>query len=533
MMKRNVFLVALAVLLVASTAGLFAGGAGEKATTAVPKLRMFMGNSGVPHPPGVNPSDNFYINVVKKYAGVDLELEVPGYEDFATKTTLMLASGDIPDVVHTWIYNEAIKAAESGAFLDLKSYYDKSPVVQSLITPAMLEYTKTASGHYFLMPMRWNSPAGLGNYARYDLLQKYNGGKWPTSVDEWIAALKTIKNALPGTIPISAHIGTNAIFLYGQTLWYYYGVKPSFGSRIQDGKILADFTLPEYRAAVAMWRQLYTDGILDPEFATNDQPKREQRVENNNVVLLTDSAEQPRGYAAYLAEHGHPDWTFAIAPPLKTYPSVLRDVKYTRMSYLNLPVLLKWHGVYVSAKSKYKDKAWKVVEAFASPELRDAIIWGQQGVQYNIVDGKRVADPKGMADPNHTWALHLAILWGFPTITFSPVKTAEFESKIGADKLKILDDGLATWQKDAEANGIDRTAFLPTIDEVSKKMGDADAFAAEAATQAIIGRISMDDFDAKVAEYNRTYGWIWDQLTKQFQDNKEMLRTNGVKTVDW
>ncbi len=66
------------------------------------KLTMFMGNSGLAQPTGVDPSNNWAINVIEDYANVDLELEIPAYNDFPTKLNLLLASGNLPDIVHGW-----------------------------------------------------------------------------------------------------------------------------------------------------------------------------------------------------------------------------------------------------------------------------------------------------------------------------------------------------------------------------------------------------------------------------------------------
>jgi ABC-type glycerol-3-phosphate transport system substrate-binding protein len=534
---RRCGLLLLSLWLVAATAA-FAGGKAEAAGVP-PTLRLFMGNSGVPHPPGVNPSDNPYINYVKKYAGVNLEVEVPGYEDFATKASLMLASGNIPDVVHSYLLNDMTKAADSGLFLDLTGYYNKSAVMKKLITPEMLGFVKSPSGHNYYMPMRWDAPPGWGNYARSDLVMQYNNGKWPESVDEWIALLRTIKRAIPDSIPITAQTNPNGTFGYGDTLWIYYGVEPfgyPYGSRIQDGKIVPDFILPEYRAAVEMWRTLYSEGILDREYATNDGPKRIQRVLDNSVVLLSDyGGNQILPNIDGVAAQGKP-YTFAVTPPLKTYPSVLRDPKYANMVYKPLPVLVGpnfAHGMYVGAGSKYPDKAWKVIEAFATPEFFDLITWGQQGIQYTVANGKRVPNYTALNDPNHTWALHLSILWGFPSYTGSDVKMAAFESRLGAERFKTANDSLAIWKQAAEANGYDRSNFLPPIDEVNKKNGDSTAFIAEATDQAVMGKITMQEFDDRVAQYKTTYQGMYDLLTQQFQQMKDTLLKNGVKSASW
>jgi len=207
-------------------------------------MTMFMGNSGLVYPDGVDPSDNPYINIVEKYANVDLKLTVPGYADFKVKQDLMLASGQLPDIVHSWYTDDMIKAADDGAFIDLKKYYDKSPIMQKVITPDMLELTKTASGHYFRMPMAWKlSPQGSWMKTRYDLIEKYNNGTWPVTVDEWVAFMEKMHKADPTAIVMSNRVIGDNVLAYGSTpIFQLYGV-PVYGYRVTGGKVMSTFVI--------------------------------------------------------------------------------------------------------------------------------------------------------------------------------------------------------------------------------------------------------------------------------------------------
>jgi len=497
------------------------------------KLRMFMGDSGLPHPQGVDPSNNEFINIVEDYANVDLEMEVPKYEDFNTKFSLMLSSGDMPDIVHTWLNDDAIKAGDSGAFIDLKSYYDKSSVVQNIITPQMMEFAKSDSGHYYKIPMAWNTaPAGGGVYARYDLLQKYNGGVYPTTVDEWVAYLEKLKKEVPDIVPITCHNDSEKIFLYGQTFFTWYGAEPN-KFRMQDGKYISTFILPEYRAAVELFKKLYKEGILDKEFATNNQEKRTQRIINNNTALLNDTADQVIPIAQYYASQVKEtaNYSFAYCPALTEYPSVLKDPKYTYAG-LGLPINTG-HGVYISSNCKNPDRAWKVIEGFASPEMYDAIFWGKEGSEYVVKDGVKVPDAQKLSDENRSWSLHLAILFGF--VAGQDCKNAQAEQVLGTDRFKVVNDSLKIVADQANKVGIGIiNNFMPEkLEGVSDKLAESNQFISQATVQAIMGQITMDEFDAKVKAYQTKYGFISDTYTKYINEHKDYMRTNGCISVDW
>jgi len=99
-MRTRLFACAVALALIAAM-GAWASGGGESVAAAERvTLHMFMGNSGVPHPEGLDPNDNWFCKIIEDYANVDLIYEVPAYQDFVTKLNLLLASGNLPDIVH-------------------------------------------------------------------------------------------------------------------------------------------------------------------------------------------------------------------------------------------------------------------------------------------------------------------------------------------------------------------------------------------------------------------------------------------------
>lgn len=493
------------------------------------KMSMFMNNSGLAFTDGVDPSNNPFLNIIKDYANVDLEMEVPNYSDFKTKFNLMLSSGNLPDLVHTVYPDETNQRADEGAFLDLKAFYDKSPLIQKYITPQMMELAKSSSGHNYRIPMSWATvPQGDGVIVRYDLVVKYNGGKWPETVEEWIELLRKIKKAEPDSLPMSNRvINENAITYSGVPIFYWYGAKP-YSYRIESGKAVSTFTLPEYKAAVEVMKQLYDDGILDKEFATNDGAKWTEKKKNRNILFEVNSADQviPSGVAK--APEDATKET-QIAPPLKKYPAVLKDIKYVQPKK-QYPI--NTHGIYISAKTKDKDRAWKVIEGFASDKLHDAIFWGKEGEDFKVEDGKKIPiDGKGLSDPNRRYALSLALIFGFndrkePSIAAAQkvMDKNEFQRRI--DGMKILEDT-------AQATGLALESFVTLSTDASSKKAESNQFISTATIEAIMGKITMQQFDQRVDEYKKKYGFIYDEYTKYMNANKDQLKKLGVKEIEW
>ncbi len=211
------------------------------------KITMFMGNSGVAQPAGVDPSNNWAINVVEKYANVDLELEIPNYGDFATKCNLLLASGNLPDIIQSWIKADLVKAADAGAFLDLKAFWDKSPQMQKVCPTLNFELTKddTTTGKYWAIPMNAiGMEPGFGVLVRQELIDKYNGGKYPEDVQGYLDCFKAIKTAIPDSIPVvSRNMGTN-LFVNNASIFVMHGVYHPQRSYWRNGKFVEAITCP-------------------------------------------------------------------------------------------------------------------------------------------------------------------------------------------------------------------------------------------------------------------------------------------------
>jgi len=540
MRRRIVLFVLLATLVGVATWA--SGGQGEKVAPASQEkvtLTMFMNNAGVPQPVGVDPSDNWAINIIEKLANVDLVMEVPPYADVATKLNLLLASGNLPDIVHGTLVTEMAAAADAGAFIDLKKYYDASPVVQKVVPPVGMELAKSLGGKMWAIPMSTQGyDAGRGVLLRWDLLVKYNGGKQLETVEQYVAWLKWIKDTIPGSIPLSSRNGSGQMFINGQNFFWWYGAHP-YAGRIQDGKYISNFRLPEMKEAVKLYRQLYADGILDKEFATEPATQYFANITEKNVALQTNDIDQlVPGYGAnYVDKKLKPEvkgimWIFAA--PLKQYPAVLRDQKYTWGGTWG-PIA--GHRVAISAKSKYPDRAWKVLEAFSGPEIREVYAYGREGKEFKMENGQRVLIPgsklnkRDINDPDEQyWTIHLNFIQGFwPT----EARYWVAQQQVPAEDWKRVYDSSRPLHEWAVKIGPSFSQFLKTPAEISKVGAEQTAFISAAVAKTIMGELSMEDWDKQVADYMSQYGFVDDTWTKLINENKQNLLNWGCTQVNW
>lgn len=493
------------------------------------KLRMFFGDSGSAVPSGTDVSDEPFINIVEDYANVDLEVIQPAYADFQTQFNLMMTSGDLPDIIHCWFTDDCMKYGDQGAFLDLKEYYDNSPVVQNVISPEVMELSKSPSGHYYRIPQGTNgAKQGYGNAIRYDLLQEYNGGEFPTDVQGYIDFLYWVKETYPDSIPLSCRNSGNKIFLYGEVFFKWYGALPQ-SYNVIDGEVVSTFVLPQYRDAVELYRQLYADGILDKEFATNDPTAFGAKQSANNVAIYTEIPINQRGSNTNeVANNTGKFWMYT--PDLETYPEGVDEV-YTK-AFASPPISI--HGLYISSTSSNPDAAWKVIEGFSSEELREAVTWGTEGEQYTLGDdGKKIPIAEGMSADDFRYGNHFLITWGFGANT--EAQDALAEQSMGEEYWALQTQGFDQIAGEAEERGyalIDVYRFtgglLTAPESIQAKQDEIDQFTAEATVNAITGQISMEEFDQRVETYKSQYAFVDQDWTKVLQDNMDLLVEVGA-----
>lgn len=508
------------------------------AATQKPKieLTMFMNNSGLEHYPldTTDPSNNPFINIVEKISNVDLKLEVPPYKDYQTKFNLLLSSGQLPDILHTNYPDPTYKAAREGAFIDLKAYYDKSPIVKKLITPQMMDLAKDPiSGKNWRIPMAYDKgPQGGGIYTRFDLLEKYNAGKWPESVEEWVDVLRKIKKAEPDSLPFSTRIVGDQLFSYGGAVFFnLYGANP-YSYRIQGGKVIPNILLPEYKAAVELMKSLYDEGLFDKEFATSDSTIWGTKWANKNVLFQWNTTDQILPGQSAIMTTGtdvQKKYKYVFAPPLKKYPSVLSDPKYATVG-LGSPI--STHGLYISSKAKDKDRAWDVIEAFAAEELKEAIFWGKEGETYTVKDGKRTPIPEKLGAKERTWSRNLALLFGFTD--GQDAQNATYELQIGTPLFKQIQDSMKVLATEAQKIGLAGLPNFAESDDVLKKNSEMMQAINKFTSEAIMGRITMAQFDQEIKAWETKYRALkYDPIQKFIDSNKDSLRSLGYKMVDW
>lgn len=505
------------------------------------KLKMIVCSSGLSIPEGVDINNNAWTDAIKEWSNTDIEFDQPLYADYDQKLQLRLSAGDIPDIVHcigASYTTTAPQAARDGAFIELDDYYANSRNVKNVITAEQMEWVKeSTTGKNFFIPMRYEGlPQGDWIIARWDLVNKYNNGKWPTTVPEWLAFFEKVKQEIPDAMVLSNRLQKSgyALSYGGRVIYKLYGLSgPSGGGLVWDWdnqKFENEFVTPEYKAATNVMKDLYEKGILDKEFATTE--KWFDNKKTKNIVAEANSANQVglvRPNTPDFPEANSYEWR--MAAPLTEFPA---ETRYPEVAYGTKTNGLTGHALYISSKCKNPDRAFDVLEVLASEEFRDLCAWGTEGYSYKMEGDKKVPIPEvtklDASDPKvFRWQRQFLLIWGFPSSRPYDEAVAQL-----ADK-EFADEQIESTSKIDEI--VDKLFIAPgstpgyvASEDVTRKKADSAAQMSTITCNYIMGKMSEADFDKAVADWQAEFGFIADEYTKYVNSfDKAQADAMGIK----
>lgn len=280
---------------------------------------------------GPVPNDNVIVQELEKRLNIDLDLQWTPAAQIAERLNVMMASGDMPDVVVVPV-DEFMRWDAEGAFLDVTEYVKNAPNLQGKIGQDKWDYI-AKDGKYHGIP--WpDSPNKENIMIRKDWLDA-TGSKVPTTMDEMTEVLKKIvssdpdKNGQNDTYGFTVDLTKGKYVQTGiREAWIYGAFGLGNGWKEQNGKLTPAFLQPEMRPFLLWMKQQYDNGVLFKDFASapgtqkvNDfragksalamvnqrlkllsiDPSLKQ-IHPDAVTLFIDSPKGPNGDLAYRTE---------------------------------------------------------------------------------------------------------------------------------------------------------------------------------------------------------------------------------------
>lgn len=339
---------------------------------------------------------------ITKKTGISISIQQPTGNP-TEKLSLMLASGDYPDVVVMSRGDASLdKYITSGAFIALDELIEKSgPDIKEMYGDTLIKTRYKDGKNYYLA--NWY---GLDSDPVFGMLMRKNlvadlapdkaDGSTPLTTDEYEALLKNFKEknkTIDGkeTVPMTMNgenMGANLGTFKG--MW---GLRTYYDN---NGTLQYDVKDPKYREMLLYVNSLYREGLIEKEFAISKTQTWIQKLATGAVFSTPGAYWDPGNANGTLKKDGGDDNQFfpykVVAPGTETSQTTFGP----RSS-------LGWDAIAITKNNKHPEETIKLFNYLASDEGQHLLLWGKEGEQYTMVDGKRQPDPAFLQSFKDNW----------------------------------------------------------------------------------------------------------------------------------
>lgn len=219
---------------------------------------------------------------LKEDTGIEVEFIHPPAGQDSEKFNLMLASGELPDIVQYNLSNTsegAEQLIEKRYFAELSNEFlnDYAPNFAKKLSedPELAKSAKLNNGNYYgFAPWRTDDIMTVysGPIVRKDWLDDL-GLSTPETMDDWHEMLLRFKNDKGATAPLT--LSSTASFAAGLFSGAY-GVKLDYYTN--NGKVTHGIMEPEFKDFLTEMAKWYDEGLLDRDFASNSKEQTDTKM---------------------------------------------------------------------------------------------------------------------------------------------------------------------------------------------------------------------------------------------------------------
>ncbi|MFK7693623.1 hypothetical protein [Paenibacillus sp. HJGM_3] len=339
-----------------------------------------------------NVKEDLEAKMLKEKFNLVFKAEDYSRNDWPTKTTLLLSTGDGPEFIP--YSRDQWKSVEwmSSGFLrpfELDEIKTKLPNYLKIWTDeewdTVYKSTRFSDGKLYFLPSKRTIPVQTAWQYRKDLFDKY-GLKFPKTPDEMLAALKTIKDKT-GLIPFVSPGNASSPLWAVSTFFQMFG----FPDLLLNWNAYVDPVTKEFHAyplatdesreMLVFLNKMYKNGLMMKDFATATADQTNKLIaQGNNVVMQTIT--EPT-YNNGLQKAAAPDVNWAWVDNYDHPSNNPQKTIYKKEAYYSF-----WGPAIKKGTSQEKvDRLLDYLNWAASEEGQLWYTYGKEGVTYEKKDG--------------------------------------------------------------------------------------------------------------------------------------------------
>lgn len=446
-----------------------------------------------------NFGDTEFAKELQKRTGVKLKFIHPAVGQAKEAFNLMLASGELPDIVeYNWltIPGGPNSAINDGFIVKLNPILSKyAPNLRSFLKKNSKydRMIKTDEGNYYVFPF-FRADLSLlvtsGPMIRKDWLDEL-GLKVPETIDEWYTVLKTFKEKKGSSTPITVESYTQLSSMLSG------GFNSTNSFYVDKGKVKyggIESARKNYFATMNKW---YNEGLIDKNFATASRKIVDSNIMNGKSGAAYGSGGS--GIGRYLDSMKGKDTKFdLVAAP---FPSAKKGVK---PNFSNISQYFGGIGsAAITTKCKNVEAAARLLDYGYSEEGSMFFNFGIEGVTYKMINNYPIYTEYVMKNPEKL----------SNTQVMSKYMRGSNNGPFVQDKRYIEQyyeypqqkDALVQWQKTDYMKHM-MAPVTPTSDEsnqLAKIMNEISTYQDEMTVKFIMGIEPLNDFDKYVAQIKK------------------------------
>lgn len=318
-----------------------------------------------------NVNDLLIPQEICKRTGINLEIEAYPYASYAEKVKVIMGSGNLPDIIsEVGSVSEINVYGGQGAFVPINQYLDYLPNFRSIFVDDpenswyMYSYSNDAGDVFLWSVYGLNRDVNHGWLYRADVFEELGIEPW-TDTQSFYEALKALKAAYPDSYPLASK---NQAGLFG-AIANYWGVNGNRYYDEADGTWKYSGTSDNYKEMLDFLKQLYNEGLLDPEFLTDTQDSWSAKMTTDKAFVAYDWIGRLDLFSNQMAET-NPDYDLRYGYPIG---STGKQFALDTISGL---------GVCVSAACENIIPALQLLDYLCSPSGSELFTIGIEGVNF-------------------------------------------------------------------------------------------------------------------------------------------------------
>lgn len=454
-------------------------------------------------------ADSFYLNKLRKDFNIDFDVKVRGvgstdYMDWLNLT--LMTPGEEPD----WIRDQAIglstyqQYVEEGILLELDeemirtympNYIKWTEKYEDIFGTNALNLYKV-DGKIYSIP---DAKVDLATFCymgyRQDWLNKLGYEKTPETLDELIAFMRDVTFKDPdgnGVDDTYGYLGiTNTVSWGFSPFFGAYGVHPSLFYE-KDGKMVYGSVEPETKEVLALLRDLYAEGIIDPEWITlGFDGVLDKIVTGKDGVTW-------QNWLSFYSAGGYTEKMQAIDPAVSWAPSTGPVGPNGDQGIMNFNPLAGVGLMFTVALEGQEEKLIKYMQVFdamlGDPAYYEAEIWGEEGVTFTVDENGDRQYMEGW-DSQKLFDYGVGAAYRFPSLElFGYDPDIHDQVDFDQETLALRQELIAMSKGEFDILG---NFVRPVWTEVAAELPDFESMA----TAIIMGEADISTFDEYVTEW--------------------------------